>query len=258
MQVEFNGEIYVECVERCPALIHLVRKKGTDNQEAVENPDARYAYGRSCVKKCPHGTMKYIDKCVSDCPCGYKQMLTVNIKANEDEFVCAKLGKDETSDNINCNACVFGNKGVITKEALDVFSDCVKKLHFPNELKIKGSLTFNTQSVGIVLADLKIFENVTLITGNFVVESLFVLDASHIGQVFPKLKSVSGGAGQLGDLLKTENTSNQKDGTASVKITPFCQRGLSIGLNMLKTVKSGNGGVHVRYLWTGTFTYAVY
>lgn len=190
-------------------------------------PENWYIFGRSCIENCPDDYFKYKNKCVSKCPCGLKKFF--------EKGVCVELSKDEQEKDGSCNFCsVYGKDKIVTKNSIEMFKKCVENLKYPSSLKIEGDVIFNKKSAGLTLADLKSFENVTVITGDFYIKELFVLDSSHIGQVFPKLREI------VGDSIKGYKNGRKILTEKTLMLEPTCHVGLSVGLSMLRTVNSGN------------------
>ncbi|XP_049829582.1 epidermal growth factor receptor isoform X3 [Schistocerca gregaria] len=196
------------CTEECPPM----QKYNPSTYSWEKNPNGKYAYGATCVKKCPDHLLKDNGACVRSCP--------PNKKAENGECVlcegpCPKKCEGEQSIHSG-NIRKFQNCTIIegSVSILDgtftgfqqifpnyTFGDRYKPMH-PSELEVFSTLReitgfLNIQGSHPDFVDLSYFRNLEVIGGRTLTEyfsSLYIVKSSLKSLGLKSLKKVNSGA----------------------------------------------------------------
>ncbi|KYO44248.1 receptor tyrosine-protein kinase erbB-2 isoform B [Alligator mississippiensis] len=158
--LNFNGSD--TCQLHCPPLVIY----NSDTFESVNNPDGRYTFGASCVKKCPYNYLATeVGSCTLVCPQNSHEVTVDNVQK------CEKCNKP-------CPEACYGLGVDFLKGVRAVNSSNIH--HFTGCTKIFGSLAFlpetfagdpSTKTAPLDPEQLKIFETLEELTGFLYIES---------------------------------------------------------------------------------------
>ncbi|XP_069826126.1 receptor tyrosine-protein kinase erbB-3 [Dendropsophus ebraccatus] len=194
------------CVSRCSQLIY---NPLTGQME--HGPDAKFQYGGSCVKNCPHNFVIDQNSCVRACPSNKMEVSKNGVKMCEPcSGLCPKAcegtgGKYQTVDSsnidrfINCTK-ILGNLDFLTigldgDEFMNITALDPNKLNvFRTVQEITGYL--NIQSWPKHMNDFSVFSSLTTIGGRTLIRgvSLLVMKNSNVTSLgFRSLRDISAG-----------------------------------------------------------------